>query len=169
MKKLLSILLITLLFIGTAFADTPEQTVPDASNAPAIPAGTLSASLVTFTSNQTYAVYSAPDRKSIRGAKGRARVSTNGWIQVFGSDGDWILVQYDITDKHNRIGYIYIIILCSAQQLWTALINSGMCGIPAVLLRRSAMSFAVSIIFQLFRIRRTKPFPMTNGRAINPT
>lgn len=106
MKRLLSILLVTLLFIGTAFADTPEQTVPDSSNAPAIPAGTLSASLVTFTSNQTYAVYSAPDRKSIRGAKGRARVSTNGWIQVFGSDGDWILVQYDITDKHNRIGYI---------------------------------------------------------------
>ena len=106
MKRLLSILLVTLLFIGTAFADTPEQTVPDSSNVPAIPAGTLSASLVTFTSNQTYAVYSAPDRKSIRGAKGRARVSTNGWIQVFGSDGDWILVQYDITDKHNRIGYI---------------------------------------------------------------
>ena len=51
-------------------------------------------------------VYAAPDSKSLRGAKGRARVSTNGWIQVFGSEGDWILVQYDITDTHNRIGYI---------------------------------------------------------------
>ena len=106
MKKLLCTLLGMLLLLGTALADTSEQTVPDASNAPVIPTGTLSASLVTFTSNQTYAVYSAPDSKSIRGAKGRARVSTNGWIQVFGSDGDWILVQYDITDKHNRIGYI---------------------------------------------------------------
>lgn len=96
-----------LLLLSTALADTSEQPVPDASNAPVIPAGTLSASIVQFTSNQTYAVYSAPDSKSIRGAKGRARVSTNGWIQVFGSDGDWILVQYDITDKHNRIGYIY--------------------------------------------------------------
>ena len=46
------------------------------------------------------------DSKSLRGAEGRARVSTNGWIQVFGSEGDWILVQYDITDTHNRIGYI---------------------------------------------------------------
>ena len=27
--------------------------------------------------------------------------------RVFGSEGDWILVQYDITDTHNRIGYIY--------------------------------------------------------------
>lgn len=107
MKRLFCMLLVTLLCIGTAFADAPEQTVPDASNVPVIPAGTLSASIVQFTSNQTYAVYSAPDSKSIRGAKGRARVSTNGWIQVFGSDGDWILVQYDITDKHNRIGYIY--------------------------------------------------------------
>ena len=99
MKRLFCMLLVTLLCIGTAFADAPEQTVPDASNVPVIPAGTLSASIVQFTSNQTYAVYSAPDSKSIRGAKGRARVSTNGWIQVFGSDGDWILVQYDITDK----------------------------------------------------------------------
>ena len=106
MKKLLCALLGMLLLLGTALANTSEQTTPDSSNAPLIPAGTLSASLVTFTSNQTYAVYSAPDSKSIRGAKGRARVSTNGWIQVFGSDGDWILVQYDITDKHNRIGYI---------------------------------------------------------------
>ena len=101
MKKLLCALLGMLLLLGTALADI------DASNAPEIPAGTLSASIVQFTSNQTYAVYSAPDSKSIRGAKGRARVSTNGWIQVFGSDGDWLLVQYDITDKHNRIGYIY--------------------------------------------------------------
>ena len=60
------------------------------------------------TGNQTYAVYSAPTKKSIRGAKGKARVSTNGWIQVFGAEEDWILVQYDISDKQNRIGYIYI-------------------------------------------------------------
>ena len=90
MKKLLCALLGMMLLLGTALADTSEQITPDSSNAPVIPAGTLSASLVTFTSNQTYAVYSAPDSKSIRGAKGRARVSTNGWIQVVGSDGDWM-------------------------------------------------------------------------------
>ena len=48
----------------------------------------------------------APDSKGIRGANGRARVSTNDWIQVFGTDGDWLLVQYAITDSHFRIGYI---------------------------------------------------------------
>ena len=78
----------------------------DTSNVPAIRKA-RSAQVISFTGNQTYAVYSAPDKKSIRGAKSRARVSTNGWIQVFGYEDDWILVQYDITKEHNRIGYIY--------------------------------------------------------------
>ena len=54
------------------------------------------------------------------------------------------------------------------QQRWIALINSEMCGTPAGLLLRSATSFVVSIIFRSFRFRRTKPFRMRNGRAINP-
>lgn len=107
MKKLISLLMMLMILCGTALADTPKVITMDTSNVPTIPEGTMSAEVISFTGNQTYAVYSAPDRKSIRGAKGRARVSTNGWIQVFGSEGDWILVQYDITKEHNRIGYIY--------------------------------------------------------------
>ena len=106
-KKAVTLILTLIMLCAIALADEPATTMIDTANVPSIPAGTLSASLVSFTSNQTYPVYSAPDSKSIRGAKGRARVSTNGWIQVFGSEGDWILVQYDITDTHNRIGYIY--------------------------------------------------------------
>ena len=60
---------------------------------------------------------------------------------------------------HNHIVFCATALDCS--------INSGMCGIPVVLLRRSEMSFAVSIIFRSFRFRRTKPFRMRNGRAIN--
>ena len=106
MKKTISLILVLLLICGTAIADTSRVITMDTSNVPEIPAGTLSAQVIAFSGNQTYAVYSAPDKKSIRGAKGRARVSTNGWIQVFGSDGDWILIQYDIAKDHNRIGYI---------------------------------------------------------------
>ena len=105
MKKFLLVLLALMLPLCVALAEDAEIWV-DTSNAPELPGGTLTASLVSFTSNHTYPVYAAPDSKSLRGAKGRARVSTNGWIQVFGSEGDWILVQYDITDTHNRIGYI---------------------------------------------------------------
>lgn len=107
MKKTLFLLLLAMAVFACALADDPAQNRIDTSNAPAIPEGTLSAQILPFTGDQTYAVYSAPDSKSIRGAKGRARVSTNGWIQVFGAEGDWILVQYDITKDHNRIGYIY--------------------------------------------------------------
>lgn len=105
MKKILSVLFVLMMLATTALADTAKEI--GISNAPVIPDGTLKAQIITFTSNQTYAVYSAPDSKSIRGASNRARVSTNGWIQVFGYEGDWILVQYDITKDHNRIGYIY--------------------------------------------------------------
>lgn len=114
MKKIMSLFLILTMLCSTALAeggaaqtDTTSKVITmDTSNTPTIPDGTLSATLVPFVFDKTYAVYSAPDSKSIRGAKGRARVSTNGWIQVFGADGDWILVQYDITKDHNRIGYI---------------------------------------------------------------
>lgn len=98
MKKLMALLLALLTCFAAALADT--------ASAPDIPQGTLNAEVMSFTPGQTYAVYSAPDSRSIRGAKGRARVSTNGWIQVFGTEGDWLLVQYAITPEHCRIGYI---------------------------------------------------------------
>ncbi len=105
MKKIVSILLVCAMVFtvmlcnkSIAFAEKTEPL--------SIPQGTLNASIVSFDSNKTYAVYSAPDSKSIRGANNRARVSTNDWIQVFGTDGDWVLVQYGITANHYRIGYI---------------------------------------------------------------
>ena len=70
--------------------------------------------------------------------------------------------------RHIPIVGISITTLSSVRQHWTALINSEMCGTPAGLLQRSATSSAVNIIFQSCRIRKTKPFPMRNGRAINP-
>ena len=102
MKRLVTLFLILMLLCGNALADTGTVITMDTSNVPEIPEGTLSAEVISFTGNQTYAVFSAPTKKSIRGAKGRARVSTNGWIQVFGAEDDWILVQYDISDKQNR-------------------------------------------------------------------
>lgn len=106
MKKFLSLILALMLLCGTALADTSKVITMDTSDLPTIPEGTLSADVIAFSGNQTYAVYSAPTKKSIRGGNKRARVSTNGWIQVFGAEEDWILVHYEISDKQNRIGYI---------------------------------------------------------------
>jgi len=56
--------------------------------------------------NQRYAVYSAPDEEAYRAANGKASVSTNGEIFVFGKTVDWLLIQYAIDAKRTRIGYI---------------------------------------------------------------
>ena len=61
---------------------------------------------VTFTGARKYEVYSAPDKGSIRAKNGKAMVSTNSWIQVFGTEGDWVLIQYSIDASHYRFGYI---------------------------------------------------------------
>ena len=56
MKKLVSLILILMLLCGTALADTGTVITMDTSNVPVIPEGTLSAEVISFTGNQTYAV-----------------------------------------------------------------------------------------------------------------
>lgn len=75
--------------------------------APAIPlSNELVAQEIKFSGGKKYNVYSAPAKDSVRGGNGKAAVSTNSWIQVFGQDGDWILIQYSIDASRYRIGYI---------------------------------------------------------------
>ena len=56
--------------------------------------------------DRKYAVYSGPGEGYVRGAKGKASVSTNEWIEVFGTCQGWTLVQYRIDTNKYRIGYI---------------------------------------------------------------
>ena len=75
--------------------------------APKLPAGSeLKAAEIKFAGGKKYDVYSAPDKNSLRGGNGKAKVSTNSWIQVFGKENGWILIQYSIDSSHYRFGYI---------------------------------------------------------------
>ncbi len=75
--------------------------------APKLPASAeLQAQNIKFTGSRQYDVYSAPTRASYRGADGKAVVSTNSWIQVFGVEDGWAMIQYSIDAEHYRIGYI---------------------------------------------------------------
>ena len=85
---------------------TLEEARETLSLPPQIPAGDFDAVRVKFRSSETYEVYSAPDENSLRAANGKAKVSTNDWIQVFGTEAGWALIQYDITSDKMRIGYI---------------------------------------------------------------
>lgn len=54
----------------------------------------------------TYAVYTGPGAQYYREANGEAAVSAEDWVQVFGTDGDWVLIQYRVGGPLLRFGYI---------------------------------------------------------------
>ena len=91
----------------SAVPRTYKQAKQKLTIAPTLPDGSdLKATEIEFTGGKKYEVYSAPDENSIRGGNGKAKVSTNGWIQVFGKENGWILIQYSIDSEHYRFGYI---------------------------------------------------------------
>lgn len=89
-----------------AFPDTLEEARALLSNPPAIPAGQLSAKEVKFTGGKRYKVYQGPGEEYGQAGNGKAIVSTNDWIQVFGRMDDWVLIQYDVTSEKMRIGWM---------------------------------------------------------------
>lgn len=89
-----------------AFPKTVEEAREKLSNPPKIPAGTLSAKEVQFTSGEKYEVFQGPGKEYGQAGNGKAIVSTNDWIQVFGEESGWILIQYNISSDHMRMGWI---------------------------------------------------------------
>lgn len=53
-----------------------------------------------------YPVYSGPGKRYVRGAQGRAQVSTNGAVQVYGLDRGMLLISFEVAPGHERFGYI---------------------------------------------------------------
>lgn len=95
--------------LKTSFASLPKSyqlAKKEYSDPPRIPKGTLSAQRVKFAPNQVIAVYQGPGENYGQAGGGKAVVSTNDWIQVFGSENGWLMIQYDITSEHMRIGWI---------------------------------------------------------------
>lgn len=91
----------------SVFPKTLSEAQMKLSFAPEVPYSTqLQAVDVNFTGGLRYPVYTAPDATSYRAANGKAAVSTNSWIQVFGRSDNWILIQYAIDDEQYRFGYI---------------------------------------------------------------
>lgn len=66
----------------------------------------LPASSFSFDKNQKYPVYQGPGEHYGVAANGKAYVSTNGDIQVFGYDRDYLLIRYNISESRSRVGYI---------------------------------------------------------------
>jgi len=88
------------------FPFDPDKLKDVMSSPPAIPDGTLSARRIQFTGGKKYPVYNGPGSAYGLSGNGSAHVSTNDWIQVFGEENGWIMIQYDITRDRMRIGWI---------------------------------------------------------------
>lgn len=56
--------------------------------------------------DQIFTVYSAPTSAAYVEANGKAKVSTNDWILVYGKENDYYLIQYSINETAMRYGYI---------------------------------------------------------------
>lgn len=56
--------------------------------------------------DQIFTVYSAPTSAAYVEANGKAKVSTNDWILVYGKESDYYLIQYSINETAMRYGYI---------------------------------------------------------------
>lgn len=94
-------------FDWSAFPKTAERARAKLTNPPALPASSqLIAQNVKLTGGQKFAVYSGPGEWYQRGASGKAAVSTNDWIQVFGVENGYILIQYAVSSSQMRFGYI---------------------------------------------------------------
>jgi len=93
-------------FSWGAFPKTLSEAREKLTNPPDIPSGELRSQRVRFTGGQKFPVYSGPGTNYLRAANGKAAVSTNDWIQVFGTENGYLLIQYDLSSTQNRFGYI---------------------------------------------------------------
>ncbi len=83
--------------------DGGEQLVPTTGQPDALPQGQP---IEGFKKGQTIPVYTGPGTHYARAGEGNAAVSTNGWIQVFGQEDGWLMIQYNIAPLRNRFGWI---------------------------------------------------------------
>ena len=83
---------------------TAAPAVQTVDPTPSIPA--LEAHLVNFQKGKRYAVYTGPGEQYERANHQKAVVSTNDWIEVYGIENGYAMIQYAITSTQRRIGYI---------------------------------------------------------------
>ena len=93
-------------FHWSNFPQTVAEARTKLTNPPVTPTDFYTPVTATLRANEKYDVYTAPGRDSHRASNGKAVMSTNDWVQIFGEEDGWLLVQYDISNDQMRFGYI---------------------------------------------------------------
>ena len=94
---------------GTAFDQLPSSPEDVQGRNELIPYSTLEVMHDydnTFELDLRFPVYMGPGLDYGRSGNGKAVVSTNDWIEVYGSWGDWLLIHYSIDGDKCRFGWI---------------------------------------------------------------
>ena len=94
---------------------------------------TVSAQLIT---GKECPAYAGPGTGYLRGANGKAVMSTNDTAYIYGREGGWLLVQYNISAGHNRFAYIQ----AEAVESPYAVPELNFARTPATLLQDSALT-----------------------------
>lgn len=84
----------------------PGRQAPAESGPPEIPESYFYVEDYVLPKGLKLPVYQGSGEEFGRAAGGKALLSTNGWVQVFGQEGDWLLVQYAINEEQMRFGYV---------------------------------------------------------------
>ncbi len=91
----------------TAATPTPQSKIYETtSKVGAKNSYTLEGNRVYLYTNERFDVYSGPGTSYYRGADGKATVSTNDWIDIYGNDNGWTLISYEIGQGRYRFGYV---------------------------------------------------------------
>ena len=90
----------------TDFPKTYKEAREKLTNPPVTPSDFYTPATITLRAGEKYDVFAAPGRDSFRAANGKAVMSTNDWVQIFGEENGWLLVQYDLSRDRMRFGYI---------------------------------------------------------------
>lgn len=89
-----------------AFPRSYEEACEALTNPPVTPTDFYTPLSFTLRPREKYDVFAAPGRSSLRSGNGKAVMSTNDWVQIFGEENGWLLVQYDLSRDRMRFGYI---------------------------------------------------------------
>lgn len=73
---------------------------------------------IMFPKGETYPVYYGPGDSYDRMAGGKAAVSTNDWIQVYGAERDAVLLEYKISEGRHRFGWVSMYDLPDSVSVW---------------------------------------------------
>ncbi len=126
----------TVISANTSEPQQTETPVPASENvAPTSHVLVLEAHLVDFPRGEKYSVYTGPGEQYER-VNNKAVVSTNDWIQVFGVEQGYAMIQYAITSGQRRIGYINAVFLPDNASVSTLEFSY----IPAVITQKTELT-----------------------------